>query len=166
MDFAYSPLDRRYKEALPQILSEEASFSFQIEIEGCWLKTLRDEKICPSFEDNTLDKILSSVSFHRVEEIEKRTQHATRALVEGIAEELEKNGKKELSQWVHVGLTSFDVVDTASRLRLKTYIQKDFLPLLDKNLEILIGAVKQGKDINMDSYQIGTLTALGTMGMQ
>lgn len=137
MDFAYSPLDRRYKEALPQILSEEASFSFQIEVEGNWLKTLRDEKICPSFEDKDLDKILSKVSFQRVEEIEKRTQHATRALVEGIAEELEKNGKKDLSQWVHVGLTSFDVVDTASRLRLKTYIQKDFFPLLDKNLEIL-----------------------------
>ena len=137
MDFVFSPLDRRYKEALPVILSEEASFSFQIEVEASWLKTLRDEKICPSFEDADLDKILKKVSFQRVEEIEKRTQHATRALVEGIAEELEKNGKKELSHWVHVGLTSFDVVDTASRLRLKTYIQKDFFPLLEKNLEIL-----------------------------
>lgn len=37
---------------------------------------------------------------------------------------------------------------------------------LNKNIEILIDTVRQGKDINMDSYQIGTLTALGTMGMQ
>ncbi len=137
MDFVFSPLDRRYKDALPQILSEEDSFSFQIEVEACWLKTLRDEKICPPFDDIELDKILKKVSFQRVEEIEKRTQHATRALVEGIAEELDRNGKTELSRWVHVGLTSFDVVDTASRLRLKTYIQKDFFPLIDKTLEAL-----------------------------
>ena len=73
MDFVFSPLDRRYKESIPEILSEEASFSFQVQVEAEWLKVLRDEKICPDFDDHTLDSTLLDVSFARVEEIEKRT---------------------------------------------------------------------------------------------
>ncbi|MEZ4814253.1 MAG: lyase family protein [Bdellovibrionota bacterium] len=137
MDFAFSPLDRRYREMIPAVLSEEASFSFQVQVEAEWLKTLRDEGICPDFEDKTLDSTLLDVSFARVEEIEKRTQHATRALVEAISEDIEKSGRKDLANWVHVGLTSFDVVDTASRLRLKSYMKKEWTPLYLKAMDLL-----------------------------
>ena len=132
MDIVFSPLDRRYKENIPPVLSEESSFSFQLDIEAEWLKTLRDEKICPHFEDSDLARALVNVSFSRVEEIEKRTQHATRALVEAISEALTTAGLAEIGNWVHVGLTSFDVVDTASRLRLKAYMQDEFFPLIEK----------------------------------
>ena len=142
MDFAFSPLDRRYRESIPEILSEEASFSFQVQVEAEWLKTLRDEGICPHFEDHVLDTTLLDISFARVEEIEKRTQHATRALVEGVAEDLEKSGRKDLAQWVHVGLTSFDVVDTATRLRLKAYMTKEWKPLMNKVMDLLRGMAK------------------------
>ena len=131
MDFVFSPLDRRYKNSIPEILSEEASFTFQVDVEAEWLKVLRDEGIAPSFEDNELDRMIMSVGFDRVEEIEKRTRHATRALVEAIIESITAAGRPDVARWVHVGLTSFDVVDTASRLRLKRYLTQDFLPLVD-----------------------------------
>jgi len=137
MDFVFSPLDRRYRELIPGVLSEEASFSFQVQVESEWLKVLRDEGICPDFDDRVLDSTLLDVSFARVEEIEKRTQHATRALVEAVAEDITKSGRADVAKWVHVGLTSFDVVDTASRLRLKSYMTKEWAPLMQKSMNQL-----------------------------
>jgi adenylosuccinate lyase len=151
MDLVFSPLDRRYKESIPVLLSEEASFTFQLDIEAMWLKTLRDEKICPRFEDEELDALLVKVSFSRVEEIEKRTQHATRSLVEAITEVLEKGGRGDLSKWVHVGLTSFDVVDTASRLRLKKYMKDEFAPLVKNTM----GQLKIMAQQHANTLQVG-----------
>jgi adenylosuccinate lyase len=45
-----------------------------------------------------------------------------------LAHRLEKAGQAEVAHWVHVGITSFDTVDTAQRLRLKKFFKADFMP--------------------------------------
>jgi adenylosuccinate lyase len=50
----------------------------------------------------------------RVSELEARTQHDTAAFVDAVAEQLGPAGR-----WVHYGLTSSDVVDTALALQIQ-----------------------------------------------
>lgn len=127
----FSPLDTRYQETLPESLSEEFALKSQIKVEAEWLLELSSRGfIKEPLTSEALAKALEGLSQDEITEIERTTQHATRALVEAIAARLSKAGLKESAHWVHVGLTSFDTVDTASRWRLKEFMAKDFFPQL------------------------------------
>lgn len=126
----FSPLDTRYSKDLPESLSEEASLAMQAEVERVWLETLMAEGICPKAPAKKLREALDGVTAAEVERIEARTRHATRALVEALMERLRHAGLEKQAEWVHVGLTSFDTVDTAQRLRLKRFFEFDLFPAL------------------------------------
>jgi adenylosuccinate lyase len=127
----FSPLDGRYQEILPHSLSEEAWLQAQVKVEAEWLLELQARGfIKEALSSEKLDAVLKDLSQEEITVIERSTQHATRALVEAIANRLKKAGLVETARWVHVGLTSFDTVDTAQRYRLKSFVQKDFLPEL------------------------------------
>lgn len=134
----FSPFDTRYAKDLPASLSEEALIEAQVDVEIAWLETLAAKGIAPKFDVAAVRKIFAGLELAEIEAIEARTQHATRALVEALAARLENAGLVELSKWVHVGLTSFDTVDTAQRLRLKRFLDKDFAKVA-KDLEFVIG---------------------------
>src|SRR5689334_8121977 len=119
MDGLFSALDTRYRKDLPLSLSEAELLRLQAEVEVEWLLTLMREGLCPRVPEKKLRDIFLAVSAEEVEAIELRTKHATRALVEALAERLRKAGFGKAAEWVHVGLTSFDTVDTAARLRVK-----------------------------------------------
>ncbi len=133
----FSPFDTRYAKDLPESLSEEALITAQVDVEIAWLETLAANGICPKFDVAAVRKAFEGLELSEIEAIEARTQHATRALVEALANRLEKAGLADLAKWTHVGLTSFDTVDTAQRLRLKRFLEKDFGPAA-KALEIAI----------------------------
>src|SRR5690606_29857294 len=104
----------------------------QIKVEAEWLLELKERGfIKEALTEGALERALDGLSQDEITEIERTTQHATRALVEAIAARLERAGLEESAHWVHVGLTSFDTVDTAARLRLKEFMERDFFPQLD-----------------------------------
>jgi adenylosuccinate lyase len=127
----FSPLDTRYLEILPETLSEEFSLKSQVKVEAEWLLELKARGfIKETLTSEALYAALDGLKQEEITEIERTTQHATRALVEAIASRLKKAGLKESAEWVHVGLTSFDTVDTAARWRLKEFMAQDLLPQL------------------------------------
>jgi adenylosuccinate lyase len=130
-DLLFSPLDTRYSKDLPFSLSEQAVLGTQTEVERVWLETLMSEGICPRVPAKRLSEALEGLGQEEVEKIEERTRHATRALVEAIAARLSAAGLGAQAEWTHVGLTSFDTVDTALRLRMKRFFTEDFYPALD-----------------------------------
>ncbi len=130
-ELTFSPLDGRYAKDLPFNLSEQATLEFQVQVEKAWLLELMAQGLCPKVSEKELDKIFAGISFSEIEAIEARTQHATRALIEVLMERLQKAKKEKVAHWVHVGLTSFDTVDTAARLRLKSFVINDFVPQLE-----------------------------------
>ncbi len=95
------------------IWSEEAKFQswLDVEIAVCevWTKL---GKIPP----NSLKNIKTKASFtvDRIEEIEKEVEHDLIAFTTAVAENIGED-----SRYVHMGLTSYDVEDTALSLRLK-----------------------------------------------
>ena len=70
-------------------------------------------------------------SVKRVHEIERVTQHDVVAFVSAVAENVGENGR-----YLHLGMTSSDVLDTASSIMLR-----DSLDIILKALDELDGAV-------------------------
>ena len=147
----FSPLDVRYARDLPASLSEDAVLSSQIAVEKAYLLSLMDEGLCPRIDERDLDPVFQGVTFGEIEEIERRTQHATRALVEVLAERLRQAGHPKCAEWVHVGITSFDTVDTAQRLRIKTFFVRDAWPAIDA----LKKELQRWAHLHRDTLQVG-----------
>ncbi len=150
-EMLFSPWDTRYRKDLPISLSEEAVLKAQVDVEAAWIQVLIDEKLCPDISDRDLETIWRGLDSAEIEAIEKTTQHATRALVEALSNRLKKAGRSDVAQWVHVGITSFDTVDTAQRLRLKRFFAADFFPALEQ----LKGELKRWALKERETPQVG-----------
>ncbi len=82
----------------------------------------------------------------RVAEIERRTNHDVAAFVEVAAEPMGVAGRR----WLHFGLTSSDLLDTALALQMR-----DALDLVLAKVETLLGAVKRRALEHRDTLTIG-----------
>ena len=88
------------------------------------LKTMLDVElaVCKAWNeagripDNALEDIINNAHFtvERVQEIEKKTQHDVVAFVSTVAENIGPNGR-----YLHLGMTSSDILDTASSIMLR-----------------------------------------------
>jgi adenylosuccinate lyase len=74
----------------------------------------------------------------RILEIEKEVRHDVIAFTTAVAEVMKAKGAGEASRWLHYGLTSNDVVDTAQALQLK-----ESAALLVKGLHELLEILKR-----------------------
>jgi adenylosuccinate lyase len=61
----------------------------------------------------------ASFEVDRIHAIEKETRHDVIAFTTAVAEKMAVAGKADASRWLHYGLTSNDVVDTAQAIQLK-----------------------------------------------
>ncbi len=86
----------------------------------------------------------------RIAEIEHRVRHDVIAFTTAVAERMKAAGFGEASRWLHYGLTSNDVVDTAQALQIK-----DASRLISENLKSLGGALEQLAWEHKYTIQIG-----------
>ena len=106
-------IERYSRKEMADIWSLENQFQAWLEVElaacNAWSKLGKIPK-----ED--VEKLYKKASFDvdRIKEIEKETRHDVVAFTRSVSESLGEEKK-----WVHYGLTSTDVVDTANGLRLK-----------------------------------------------
>ncbi|QWC00188.1 adenylosuccinate lyase [Mycoplasmatota bacterium] len=122
-------IERYQRKVMKDIWSEASKFDSFLQVElanaYAWMKAgLFDEA---SFHE--LSK--ASVSPKRVLEIEEETKHDIVAFVKAVSENLGEEKK-----WLHYGLTSTDVVDSAYSLRLKE-ANKILLTDIDEFMDIL-----------------------------
>lgn len=129
-----SPLDHRYYlsnqgafDALGQYLSEEASIRYLVRVEVALLKTHLSHRnaLDPSLEEQ-LSQLEAQIPPDEVYREEEKTQHNIRALVNV----LKRYVPAKVSNLVHAGATSADILDTAMALRIKDALRKVILPKL------------------------------------
>ena len=98
---------------MADIWTEENQFKAWLEVELAACRAWSKMGVIPS-ED--VDKLYDKASFdiERIKEIEAETRHDVVAFTRAVSETLGDEKK-----WVHYGLTSTDVVDTANGYRLK-----------------------------------------------
>ncbi len=129
--FGGNMIERYKTKEMEALWSEEGKFSAYTEVEILVCEAHNKKGIVP---DNDLKNIKDKAAFQvqRIEEIEKKTNHDLIAFVENLAENIGQSGR-----FVHMGLTSSDVIDTALMVRIKRSLE-----ILEKPLETLINTLR------------------------
>src|SRR4051812_21008741 len=97
-----------------RIWSEEGKLARWLEVELAALDGWADIGAIPARDVEAIRAKVVTPTTARVAEIERTTDHDTAAFVDAVAEQLGPEGR-----WVHFGLTSSDVVDTALALQMR-----------------------------------------------
>jgi len=106
-------ISRYSRKEMSDIWTEENQFNAWLEVElaACWawakLGTIPMDDVDELYEK-------ASFKLDRIKEIEAKTRHDVVAFTRSVSESLGEEKK-----WIHYGLTSTDVVDTAWGVRLK-----------------------------------------------
>lgn len=136
---AISPLDGRYSvhiQELAPYYSEFALIKYRIRIEIEYLISLSDLNLknCPPLPQGTAQILRKWVENFDIEQaqsvklIEKQINHDVKAVEYFIKQKLENEGLKPWMEFVHFGLTSQDINNTAIPLLLKESTEMVLLP--------------------------------------
>lgn len=106
-------IERYSRKEMSDIWSEHNQFQAWLDVE---LAACRAWSKIGKIPAGDVDKLYKKATFNidRIKEIEKQTRHDVVAFTRAVSESLGDEKK-----WVHYGLTSTDVVDTANGYRLK-----------------------------------------------
>ena len=117
---------------MARIWSEENKFATWLRVEIAATEVLAERGVVPK---EALEAIRSKARFDvaRIDAIEREVQHDVIAFVSNVAENVGPEGR-----WVHWGLTSSDVVDTALAL-----LMKEACGLILEDVRALADAVKK-----------------------
>ena len=143
-----SPIDGRYRgktKTLSKYFSEEALIQYRVKVEIeyfialCEIPLPQLENINPAiFEDlRSIYKHFSEEDAKDIKEIEKTTNHDVKAVEYFIKKEFDKLDLGKYKEFIHFGLTSQDINNTAIPLSIKEGLHKTYLPHLEEVLENL-----------------------------
>ncbi|MEE9186094.1 MAG: lyase family protein, partial [Candidatus Binatia bacterium] len=120
-------IDRYSRSEMTRIWSEEARFQKWLEVEVLATEALARSGSVPR---NVAARIKKKARIHvgRIREIEKEVRHEVIAFLRSLAESLGDDAR-----FVHVGLTSSDIMDTGLALQLK-----EAASLLTKDIQDLM----------------------------
>lgn len=135
---AISPVDGRYHPQVTQLegfFSEYALIRYRVFVEIQYFIFLADKKIfkLPAKDKNKLLEAADQFSLEdavRIKEIEKVTNHDVKAVEYFLKEILDTLGLSHLKEWIHFGLTSQDINNTAIPLGWKDAVETQYLPAL------------------------------------
>ena len=119
-------IERYTRPQMGRIWSEENKYSMWLAVEIAASETLADEGIVPAEAAKAIRE-RGAFEVARIQEIEAEVKHDVIAFTTAVAE---KVGPE--SRWLHYGLTSNDVVDTAQALQVKAasaILREDLLKL-------------------------------------
>lgn len=131
-------IERYSRKEMSDIWSEHNQFQAWLDVE---LAACRAWSKMGKIPADDVDKLFKNAAFDmgRIKEIEKQTRHDVVAFTRSVSESLGDEKK-----WIHYGLTSTDVVDTANGYRLKqanTLLRQG----LNKMLEVLANKAREHK---------------------
>jgi adenylosuccinate lyase len=154
---AIAAIDGRYRSQVQQLdeyFSEFGLIKYRILVEVHYLFWLDKKKViklgvAATKHLRSLSESFSIEQAKAIKEIEKTTNHDVKAVEYFIKQELDKCGATDLKEWVHFGLTSQDINNTAAPLAWKHAMENEYLPaLLNLNTELRILA-ERFQDIPM-----------------
>ena len=156
---AISPIDGRYASKVNQLskyFSEAALIKYRVRVEVEYYISL--SKVLPQLANVTEAHYKALREIHinfndadaeRVKEIEKTTNHDVKAVEYFIKEKLANTDLKEQLEFIHFGLTSQDINNTAIPLSLRDAIEDVFLLELNEVISELNAFAIEWKDIPM-----------------
>jgi len=111
-------IDRYSRPAMGAIWTDENKYRCWLEVEAAASTVLAEDGVIPPSAAAAIAN-KACVSAARVAEIEAEVKHDVIAFTTAVAESLKAQGLDAESRWLHYGLTSNDIVDTAQALQIK-----------------------------------------------
>jgi adenylosuccinate lyase len=110
-------IDRYTRPAMGRIWTEENKYRCWLQVESAASTVLAEDGVIPA---DAAEAIATKASFTvaRIQEIEAEVKHDVIAFTTAVAETLKVQGLDAQSRWLHYGLTSNDIVDTAQALQV------------------------------------------------
>ena len=138
---AISPIDGRYNsktKELQKYFSESSLIKYRVQVEIEYFIALCNSSIIqlnhfPSEKFNLLREIYSNFSSEdakRIKEIESTTNHDVKAVEYFIKEKFNELSLSEFNEFIHFGLTSQDINNTAVPFSIKKSLEEVFYPEL------------------------------------
>ena len=157
---AVSPIDGRYHsktEALSAYFSEWALIRYRVRVEIeyfialCELPLPQLSSIDPALFDALRNIYIDFTESDaaRIKEIESVTNHDVKAVEYYIKEQFDRLGLDTYKEFIHFGLTSQDINNTAVPLSIKEAIENVYLPLLGEMVTLLNTYAEEWKEIPM-----------------
>jgi adenylosuccinate lyase len=131
-DLLVCPLDFRYgRPAMKRVFSEEGKLEVLLHVEAALARAHAAVGNIPqaAADDISRHATLEHVKVQRVKDIEASIRHDLMAVVHALSEKC----SPEAGRYVHLGATSYDIIDTATALQLR-----QALDLLEEGLRELV----------------------------
>jgi adenylosuccinate lyase len=157
---ALSPIDGRYHKVTKELsayFSESALIKYRVFVEieyfiGLVSLPLPQLEAFPASEFDALRKIyknFSEADALQVKDIEKTTNHDVKAVEYFIKKKFDDLNLSAYKEFIHFGLTSQDINNTAIPYSVKSGLAESYVPALETVIQTLKGLAQQWKDVPM-----------------
>jgi len=174
---AVTPIDGRYiskTSSLQAYFSESALIKFRVQVEIEYFIALCKSSILQlnHFPISKFTKLrdlyinFKESDAQRIKDIESITNHDVKAVEYFIKEEFDKLGLHEFKEFIHFGLTSQDINNTAVPYSIKESIHKVYLPQLTEIIDLLKDRAKDWKAIPLLARTHGQAASPTRMGKE
>ena len=155
-----SPIDGRYSdktEVLSQYFSEKALIFYRVKVEVEYFISLCKLGIpqLKKFESKKFDDLrkiyqdFSNEDAIEIKKIEKVTNHDVKAVEYFIKQKFEILGINDFKEFIHFGLTSQDINNSAIPLSIKDFINNIYIPKINKVITAIENKSEELKDITI-----------------
>src|SRR5216683_6936 len=115
-------ISRYTRKEMGRIWSDQNKFQQWLEVELAASEALAERGVVPADAARLL-RAHAAFDVQRIQEIEREVKHDVIAFTTAVSEKMAAAGHAEASRWLHYGLTSNDVVDTAQALQIRQAYQ-------------------------------------------
>lgn len=163
---AISPIDGRYREKtdeLSSFFSEFALIKYRVTVEVKYFIALYELNLPPLQGMNEGDKTrlhqiidnFDEKDARRIKDIEKTTNHDVKAVEYFLKEKFDTLGLSAYKEFIHFGLTSQDINNTAFPMMWRDALQQVYIPQLEALAQLLEKYAEEWKDIPMLAHTHG-----------
>ena len=174
---AITPIDGRYSSktsSLQEFFSESGLIKYRIMVEIEYFIALCEINISqlnhfPSEKYSTLRNIyinFTDADAQKVKEIESVTNHDVKAVEYFIKEKFYELGLQEFKEFIHFGLTSQDINNTAVPYSIKEAVKNIYIPKLNEIIDLLKKRAEEWKTIPLLSRTHGQAASPTRMGKE
>lgn len=177
-----SPIDGRYaKQTKPlvEFFSEQALMRYRLIVEGEYLIALSELKLKLRKLSDKEKKLIRSLyklpttDAQIISDIEQKgyknipaTNHDVKAVEYFLKLKLEKTSLKKVLEWVHFGLTSYDINTPARGMMLGDALEEVILPKINSVIQNIESLAKKHKSLPMLSRTHGQPASPTTFGKE
>ncbi|MDA0196742.1 MAG: adenylosuccinate lyase [Bacteroidetes bacterium] len=174
---AISPVDGRYRKSLiglAEFFSEYGLIKYRLQVEIEYFTALCKLPLpqLAGFDNSklqTLKFILTNFGERdalAIKEFERNTNHDVKAVEYFLKRKFEEMGMDEYKEFIHFGLTSQDINNTAIPMLLKEALDHQFYPQLRKIISVLKSLSKEWHGIPMLARTHGQPASPTTLGKE